>query len=162
MDRSSKYNHYIRKINPDGTPISQNYTNIEEQYTNLRYLKATGLNDVGKSKNIYMENYAESDRARVYIPPDGQYVNEQTDITMTFVVLGSELSRQSTIRSFTEELRQGIHTYYDDARYAAFDFVVVDDIKVSDEKWVGSQPYVELEIKMKNLNGKTRNVRPQQ
>jgi hypothetical protein len=37
-----------------------------------------------------------------------------------------------------------------------FDFIVTDEIKVSDEKWHGSTPYVEIQVPMQNLNGETR------
>ena len=98
----------------------------------------------------------------MYLPPDGNYTNESTVISMTFLVIGPEDRRTATIDNFYEYVRKGVHRYWDNARNKEFDFIVTDEIKVSDEKWVGSQPYVELEIKMKNLNGKTRNVRPQQ
>ncbi|MBO7381913.1 MAG: hypothetical protein J6U03_00895 [Muribaculaceae bacterium] len=60
------------------------------------------------------------------------------------------------MKNFEDYVRTGAHSYYDDARYLEFDFIVTEDIKVSDEKWHGSQPYVELEVRMQNLNGKTR------
>ena len=59
----------------------------DPDYVGLRYLKAEGMNTIGKSKNIYTEQYADSDRLRVYLPPDGNYANEATVVTMTFVVI---------------------------------------------------------------------------
>ena len=129
---------------------------IEEQFSGLLYMRAEGMNDIGKSKNVYTETYADSDRLRVYLPNDGVYTNDATKITMHFLVIGDAATRESVIRSFENYVREGIHRYWDDARNLEFDFIVQDEIKVSDEKWHGSSPYVEIAVVMQNLNGKTR------
>jgi hypothetical protein len=129
---------------------------IEEQFSGLLYMRAEGMNDIGKSKNVYTETYADSDRLRVFLPNDGVYANEATKITMRFLVVGDAETRQNTIAEFYEYVRVGVHRYWDDARNLEFDFVVQDEIKVSDERWHGSNPYVEIAVVMQNLNGKTR------
>lgn len=151
MNKSSQYIHRMQRIDI----LGQAEIDIEETFKGLRYLKATGLYDIGKSKNIYTEEYADSDKLRVYMPPDNNYTNEATVITMTFLVIGDPKTRQTTIKEFTDYIRKGVIRYYDTARYAQFDFVIIDEIKVSDERWHGSQPYVEIQIPMQNLNGKT-------
>ena len=152
MSRSSQYTHYMQRVDIESQPIYD----IEEQFAGLLYMKADGMNNIGKAKNIYTETYADSDRLRVYLPNDGVYTNEAPKITMHFLVVGDEASREATIRSFETYVREGIHRYWDDARNLEFDFIVQDEIKVSDEKWHGSSPYVEIEVVMQNLNGKTR------
>ena len=136
--------------------VGYNIIDIEEEFDGLLYMRAEGMNDIGKSKNVYTEGYADSDRLRVHLPPDGNYTNDATKITMHFLVVGAAAQRQATIRSFENYVREGIHRYWDDARNLEFDFIVQDEIKVSDEKWHGSSPYVEIEVVMQNLNGKTR------
>ena len=135
--------------------VGYNIIDIEDEYGVL-YMRAEGMNDIGKSKNVYTEGYADSDRLRAYLPPDGNYTNEATKITMHFLVVGDEASRQATIQDFETYVREGIHRYWDDARNLEFDFIVTDEIKVSDEKWHGSSPYVEIAVPMQNLNGHTR------
>lgn len=152
MGKSSQYNHYMKRVDVVGATTYD----IEEQFDGLLYMRAEGMNDIGKSKNIYTETYADSDRLRVYLPNDGVYTNEATKITMHFLVVGDEASRQSTILAFETYVREGIHRYWDTARNLEFDFVVQDEIKVSDEKWHGSTPYVEIQVPMQNLNGSTR------
>lgn len=122
----------------------------------LRYMRAEGINDVGKSKNIHTEGYADIDRLRVSLPPDGNYTAEATKITMHFLIVGVSSVRQLTLRNFETYLREGIHTYWDTARNLEFDFIVQDEIKVSDEKWYGDIPYIEIAVPMQNLNGKAR------
>lgn len=166
MGKSSQYNHYMRSVNPDGTPTGESWINIEDVFTGLRYLKAEGLLDIGKPKNIYTESYAESDRVRVYLPKHysggsqvhsvSDIANEQTEITMTFLVIGNSEDRIGTVIEFENFIRTGTHSYYDDARNREFDFIVTDELKMSEEKWHGGVPYIELAVTMQNLNGKTR------
>lgn len=153
MAKSSQYTHYMERVD---ITDSLGQIDIEEHFSGLLYMKADGMNDIGKSKNVYTETYADSDRLRVFLPNDGVYANEATKITMRFLVVGDEASRQATIQAFETYVREGIHRYWDDARNLEFDFIVTDEIKVSDEKWHGSSPYVEIAIPMQNLNGKTR------
>ena len=159
MSNIPQYHFKLQRIDVQGERVYD--IENESSWRGLRYSKATGLYDIGRAKNIYTEEYAESDRKRVFLPEDGNYVNEGTVVTMTFLVLGDAASRHTTITNFEDYIRVGIHRYWDDARYAQFDFIVTEEIKVSDEKWVGAHPYVEIEVKMQNLNGRTTNVRPQ-
>ncbi len=152
MGKSSQYSHYMQRVDIDG----QNPVDLEEAFPGLRYMKAEGINIIGKAKNVYTEEYAESDRKRCYLPKDTEYANEGTTVTMTFLVVGTHDVRQATMNSFFEYVRKGVHRYWDDARNREFDFIVTDEIKVSDERWHGSQPYAEIQIPMQNLNGSTR------
>lgn len=152
MPKSSQYTHYMQRTDV----VGYNIIDIEEQFDGLLYMRAEGMNDIGKSKNVYTEGYADSDRLRVHLPPDGNYTNEATKITMHFLVVGTASQRQTTIKNFRDYVREGIHRYWDDARNLEFDFIVQDEIKVSDERWHGSSPYVEIQVPMQNLNGKTR------
>lgn len=166
MGRSSQYNHYMQRVDSPGFAL----IDIEEEFPGLLYSSAKGLYDVGKPKNIYTEQYADSDRMRVYLPilyKNGQKVhnvstiaNEATTVEMTFLVVGDADARRDIITAFEDYVRTGIHTYYDTARQMKFTFFVLDAIKVSDEKWHGSQPYVELTVPLQNINGKTRHVEP--
>jgi hypothetical protein len=48
-----------------------------------------------------------------------------------------------------------IRKFKDAADYTR-NFIVQEEIKVSDERWHGSSPYVEIQVPMQNLNGSTR------
>jgi hypothetical protein len=157
----------MQELDIYGNVQNLNWDDIEEMFPNLRYMSATGIYDIGEAKNIYTEEYADSDRKRFYLPgtsdTDGNFVHNVTDIankstviTMKFLIIGTPQERQTTITNFENYVRKGVHRYFDDARNQEFDFIVTDAIKVSDEKWHGSTPYVEIEVKMQNLNGSTR------
>ena len=155
MGISSQYTHWMVWLNESGEPAGSPI-DIEQSFPGLLYMKADGMNNIGKSKNVYTEGYADSDRLRAYFPPNGVYTNEATKITMHFLVVGDAAARESVIRNFGQYVRVGVHRYWDDARNLEFDFIVQDEIKVSDEKWHGSTPFVEIEVVMQNLNGKTK------
>lgn len=142
--------YYMQRVDTDG----YNVLDLEEYFVGLRYYKAVGIYDIGKAKNVYTEKYADSDRLRYYLPKD--YANEATVITMTFLIIGDAERRLETVSQFDEYIRVGVHRFWDTARNREFDFIVTDEIKVSDEKWHGSDPYVELTLNLQNLNGKTR------
>jgi len=154
MGKSSQYTHYMKRIDVNDASTYD----IESHFTGLRYMKAEGMNDIGKTKNIYTEAYADSDRLRVHIPSASinGYTNEATKITMHFLIIGDASLRQTTLKNFIDYLRLGIHRYWDDARNLEFDFIVTDEIKVSDERWHGNCPYIEITVPMQNLNGKTK------
>lgn len=166
MGRSSQYNHYMQRVDSPGFAL----VDIEEEFPGLLYSKAKGIYDIGDAKNIYTEEYADSDRTRVYIPiqyENGQLVhnvsmiaNKATLVEMTFLVIGDADARRDVITAFEDYVRTGIHLYYDTARQMAFNFFVSDAIEIGEEKWHGGQPYIEMTIKMHNINGKTRYVEP--
>lgn len=150
---SSQYTHYMQRVDKDGF----NVIDIESEFEGLYYLKADGMNNIGKAKNVYTEDYADSDRLRYYVPDDNNYANEATKITMSFAIAGTPAVRQRIFDNFTDYVRKGVHRYWDTARNREFDFIVQDQIKVSDEKWHGNTPYIVIDVPLLNLNGRTKN-----
>lgn len=154
---SHEYKFYIQRVEFDansGSYISINSTTIdlESHYAGLKYSKLTGTNDKGKTKNIYTEKYADGDRLRVYVPELAQY--EATTMTLTLYFFGED--RQQVFNEFANEIKTGIHRYWDTARHQYFDFFVDDELKTSDESWYSGQPYFKVDVKMKNLYGECR------
>lgn len=145
--------HYMQKLTPPGIEVLP--VDIESKFQGLRYMKAEGMYTIGEAKNVYTEDYAESDTLRYYLPSDDAYANKATVINMTFLILGNENQRRNTINAFEDYVRKGVHSYWDNARKRMFAFIVKDEIKESEERWHGTQPYVELTIPMQNIAGHT-------
>ena len=129
---------------------------LERDFVGLRYLKAEGMNTLGESKSIYTEEYAEAEELRVFLPDT--YTHKATKITMTFLILGDAKQRQTTLDDFLDYLREGRHLFWDTVRNRQFEFIVTEEIKVSDEKWHGTQPYIEIQVPMQNIAGRTVRV----
>ena len=157
-----EYTHYMQRIDQ---PMTANILDIEEEFQGLVYLEAKGMNTIGKAKNVYTEQYADSDDLRAYFPEsdtvdnngvtEDSYTNEATVITMKFAIIGDAVMRQRTLDQFTDYIRHGKHRYWDNARNREFTFIITDEIKVSEERWHGSTPYIVIEVPMQNLKGKT-------
>lgn len=148
------YKFYIQRVEKlqDGTysPVPSTIIDLESRFKGLKYSKLTGLNDIGKAKNIYTEKYADGDKLRVYIPQTIQ--SEATSMTLTIYFFGKD--RQSVFVDFANEIKSGIHRYWDTARNMYFDFFVDDELKPTDENWYKGEPYFKVDVKMNNIYGR--------
>lgn len=159
----STYKFYIKTINKDGsTPTDSITKDLEEDYKRvvngqvvgqLRYKECKGLNTIGKPR-IYTEKYADSDRLRTHIPKT--LTHDATTIDLTLYFVGEK--RQEVFDEFNAFIGGGYRKYWDDARGKEFDFIVTDEISISNEMRYGSVPYFEVTYKLQNLNGKTKDV----
>lgn len=150
MTMNIKY--YLKRVDIDG----QNKLSIEDDFPHIRYISMVGMNDVGDSKVVYTESYAESDRLRHYVPSDdNDYTHTATEIVMSVAIFGTPSERQNAFDSFVDYITKGVHSYWDTERKRTFDFVVQKGVKISDEKWHNRTPYILVEIPLQNLNGKT-------
>lgn len=149
---NGEFIHYMQRIDIPNQPLYD----IEEEFKGVLYCKAEGMNAIGEAKNVYTEDYAESDKIRYYLPPtDDDYANKATVINMTFLIYGKPIERQRVYDRFTDYVRKGAHRYYDTARQRELRFIVKDEITVSDERWHGTTAYIEVTIPLQNIYGHT-------
>lgn len=147
------YKFYMQKCNRYNVPIDVD-KDLEVDFEGLRYAKCEGLDTYGKAKNVYIETYADSNSVRAYIAD--KLTNDATKIKFTFYFVGEK--RKETYHEFVEWVRNGYTQYWDTARNRKFTFIVQDEIKPASEKWHGSTPYIELQLTVQNLNGRTERV----
>lgn len=133
--------------------VEDTMKDLEADFSGLKYLKCEGLEDVGEAR-IYTENYADSDRTRVYIPDE--LTNEPTTVKLTLIFVGD--NRRNAFNTFNEYIRNGIHAYWDTARNKELIFYIKDGIKPSDDIYKGSTPYMQCTYTLTNVYGKTTNV----
>ena len=152
MIATNKYKFFMQEI-ADGELVANTRKDLETDFDGLRYISAKGINTIGKPR-IYTETYANSDRMRVYVPKD--LTNDPTTVTFTFFFFGE--NRQAVYDAFNEYIRKGVRRYWDTARNKYFDFVVDESIEIADEKWYSGIPYITVDYKVKNLNGRTFDV----
>lgn len=125
---------------------------LEDYFQGLKYVKATGLSDYGKIKNIYTETYAESDALRVYIPETP--ARENTDIEFTF---GFEKeNRRDVFDNFVEWVSGYKIKYWDTVRNRELEMLLIEKIEVDEDILIGSSPFITVPFKFKNLNGQTK------
>lgn len=123
---------------------------LEEHFSGLTYMKAEGLNKLGKPR-VYTEKFADSDRLRVYKPDDT--IREATTVTLSFAFVGD--NRYQTYHNFVEYISTGVKRYRDTARNKYLYFFVNAEIKPAKEMWYGGTPYLTVDIPVQSIFGKT-------
>ena len=154
MMKTNEYKFYMQATDSkgvalEGAPIKD----LEVDFEGLRYLKATGLNDIGEAR-VYTETFADSDRTRVYIP--SEVTHKQTSVTLSLVFVGKK--RHETYDAFLAYITDGFHAFWDTARNKRLVFYVESNISPSEDLWSGSNPYLKLDLTLKNVYGKTENI----
>lgn len=144
---------YMQKVDANGALISDTLKDLERDFEGLKYSRCEGLMNKGKRKNIYTEQFSDSDTLRVW--QGDNVTREATTITFTFVFAGND--RKSVYESFYEYVKNGIISYYDTARMKEARIVLIDALEPSDDIYKGSTPYIKAEFKFQNLWGECRN-----
>ena len=143
---------YMQKVDANGALISDTFKDLEIDFDGMRYSRCVGLMNKGKRKNIYTEQYSDSDTLRVW---QGEEVTrEATTITFTFVFVGND--RKSVYESFYNYVKNGIIAYYDTARMKEARLVLIDALEPSDDIYKGSTPYIKADFKFQNLWGECK------
>lgn len=162
-----QYKFYMKKStwSEEGWSTGEE-VDLEEHFKGLRYKSVNGLRTYGRPKGVYVETYAESDSARVYISPLSLY--EQTDITLTLYFFDplyretlNDNARQSAIKAagdvydaFMEYITGGIINYYDTARQKSVFMYLNDSAEPSVDSLKGVI-YIEVPFKFKNIYGRS-------
>lgn len=120
---------------------------------NLLYRKCTGLEDVGKPKNIYTETYADSDTTRIDFP--ATVTHEATTITLDLVVRrnpdteegDNELKDIVDLVAFTTPT-----VLWDTVRQKMAVMTLSNAAEAKEDNYKGMK-YLEVELKFTNLMG---------
>lgn len=146
----SKYNFYMQQCDKNGVVSGKNY-DLEKDFEGLRYLKCTGLDAVGKPKNIYTESYHEAVEERVYMPSEEKITREPIDVVLSLLFVGE--GRTNTMLRFNNFIKGGFRKYWDTARNKSIVFYIDDAITVKEEMFKGSNPYIQIDYKLRCIKG---------
>lgn len=148
----SDVNFYMQKVDANDNLIANTLKDLESDFVGLKYSKCEGLLNKGKRKNIYTEQYSDSDTLRVW--QGDEVTREATTIVFTFVFAGD--NRQSVYDAFYDYVKNGVILYYDTARMKEARLVLMNAIEPSDDIYKGSTPYIRAEFKFQNLWGECK------
>lgn len=126
-------------------------TSLEDYFNGMLYLSCSGLSSKGKPKNIYTESYAETDELRVYLPD--VITRENTDIEFSFAFKGE--NRRDIYDKFTDWVSGYKIKYWDTCRNRVAEMILQEAIETSDDEIIGSEPYITVKFKFKNIKGTT-------
>ena len=141
------YSPLMAEIDKNGKVIG-NIIRIEDEFFGLKYMSLKNGANFGKPK-IYVEEYADSDVLRTYIPENPRTSPIEYELTLIFI--GAD--RLPGYYDFNEYIRRGYHRYYCVARGISFDFIINDAIEITDEMWKGSVPYLQVKYKLQGIKG---------
>lgn len=143
------YKFYISRLT-DGSWEQEK--SLEDDFEGLRYKKCTGLSKFGKPKNIYIENYAETDELRVFIPEN--VVRENTEIELELCFSGN--NRRNVYDNFVNYITGHRIKFWDTCRKREVEMILVEAIEPSEDILTGSIPYIVASFKFTNCNGQTK------
>ena len=144
------YSPLMAEIDKNGKVIG-NIIRIENEFLGLKYMSLKGGGNFGKPK-IYVEEYADSDVLRTYIPENPRTSPIEYELTLIFI--GAD--RLPCYYDFNEYIRRGYHRYYCSTRGISFDFIINDAIEITEEMWKGSEPYLQVKYKLQGIKGYAR------
>ena len=128
---------------------------IEEQFK-CKYVKFEGLSETGKVKNIYTENYAESEELRMYIPDEVLYENTDLSLTLLFAPdSANDSDVQNNERAFFEYVSGHKIEYHDTFSKRYVSLLLLNKPEVVGEVLYGGSRYREVKYTFKNLYGRS-------
>jgi hypothetical protein len=147
--------HYIWKEGEtEFAPTSADAKDLETRFPGIRYSSCDGLNNKGKRTNIHTESYADSDELRVW---QGETVTrEPTTITLSLYFIGE--NRQVIYEEFYQYISNGKVYYWDNVRKKQAYMILEDELKIREDVYKGSTPYISVDFKFQNIWGACKDV----
>lgn len=146
---------YMQREGIDDSPIDiEEYfkaIDLDGNVSTLRYSKCEGLEAKGKIKNIYTEDYADSNELRVYLPDE--VAREATKITFTFFFFGKQ--KQMIYDAFCDFIKGYKIFYYDTKRLKKAYMVNIEKTEPTEDYYKG-EPYMIVDFVFQNLWGQCR------
>lgn len=124
---------------------------LEDYFKGLKYVSCDGLSAKGKVKNIYTENYAETEELRCYIPDE--IARENTDIELVLAFSGT--NRRDVYDQFMTWVSGYKVKFWDTCRNREVEMVLIESPEIEDDYLYGSDPYMTVTFKFKNIKGQT-------
>lgn len=146
------YKFYMQRIDIADQPVRD--LEGETGFLGLRYKEAKGLETKGEPSNVYVEHYADSDQARVYVPKE--LCRKPTEVTLTFVFIGED--RRASYNAFYDYVKLGKFYYWDTARNKRATLVLTSAVEPTDDTFKGSD-YILADFVFTNINGATEDVK---
>lgn len=162
MSKRDEYSFYMRRCvqQSDGSYVVGDVVSIEDAFVGLRYKSLSGINNAGKPKGVYTEDYAEVDGERVYV--SASVARESIEMTLTLYFLNDasygEVSAESygaadgVYHAFLEYITGCEIFYWDTARQRKVLMHLEEAIEPSTDSINGAS-YLEAQFKFSNAYG---------
>lgn len=134
-------------------PKSQMY-DIEENFS-CRYVRVEGLSDDGNVKNVYTEEYAETEELRVYSPKTILHKNNEISLTLLFLANNNTnpYDVQDNERRFFEFIKGRKVEFHDNFRNRWVSLLLLNKPETVGEVLYGGSRYRQVKYTFKNIYG---------
>ena len=149
MAIKNTYKFYFQLDPKEG--VDSSIKDLEKDFNGCIYSKCEGLSAYGDIKNIVIEDYAEAEEPRVYIPQT--ITRETTDVVFT-LYFGGE-NRRDVYDSFVEYVSGKTFKYWDNCRNREVHLLSKDGPYPEEDILYSGSPYIMGKFKFKNLGGKS-------
>jgi hypothetical protein len=146
---SNGYSFYIQKY-PQGDR-EFNAIDFESLY-NCLYASMTNITEFGKIKNVYTETFAESEKARLYVPSSDLLVHETTDCTLTVLFKGDDALKNSL--DFYDYIAGQVIEYHDTFRNLYVTLLLTEAPTKGEEHLYKGTKYRQMKYKFTNICGR--------
>lgn len=129
---------------------------IESYFKGLRVMSVSGIGEIGKASNIYIERSVISNEADVFIHTDSEnkpfVTYEPKEVLMTFLV--DDTRHDVDVRKVKDcfiNYLQGIVTYWDDSRLLKNDLIFMGDVETPIQKYNSSFNLIQFSCRFEKV-----------
>ena len=130
--------------------------NTKTLWPNAWLLKSENTLAYGKPKNIVTESFPEADGLKVWTPQS--VTHDATDVKLTLCFIGDSADMHDEFDSFMAYIEGKVIEWWDTVRFRKNRLLLTDKVEPS-ENYHGQIPYLEVEFKFKNVDGKASDQR---
>lgn len=128
------------------------WKDLEAEFPGLRYKECTGLNSYGEPKNAYVEEFAETSKAEVYVSTTPAH--KQTTIKLTLIFLEGDAKDDAAYQDFMKFITGSKVAYRDTARKRKVLMYLSGATEPKSDTLYG-QKYKEVTFTFKNVYGRS-------
>lgn len=125
--------------------------NTKALWPDMWLLKSENTLAYGKPKNIVTESYPETDGLKVWTPDT--VTHDATDVKLTLCFIGENTDKHDEFDSFMAYIEGKVIEWWDTVRFRKNRLLLTDKVEPS-ENYHGQIPYLEVEFRFKNVDGK--------
>lgn len=145
----TSYHIYMKRLDIVGGA----WIDLEATYPGLRYKELKGIENYGKKRSVYIEEFAETETPAIYVHHTS--IREDIEITLTLLFVGS--NRRKVYHDFVDFISIGKLEYKDDIRKRNIQMILIDAIEPTEDIFKGAE-YMEASFKFRCLSGSATTI----
>lgn len=141
--------HWL-KSESDATQIYD----LENDFNGLMYVRCDGMFAKGERKDVYFEDFSESDTLNAWQGDNDDVARKATNLTLSLLFTGTE--RKVEYERFYNIIKKGKWYYWNTVKKKLAFVMLKDEFRPSEEMYKGSTPYFRVDVPLQNLWGECK------